>query len=85
MMGSSVSSAIDALEKGGVIGLPTETVYGLAADADNTLAIQKIFTLKQRPATHPLIVHVANETIAHQYIWFRQNSQLIQCYNKRFS
>lgn len=68
VIGESVAFAIDKLRRGGVIGLPTETVYGLAADADNIKSIQKIFTLKQRPTTHPLIVHVANETIARQYI-----------------
>jgi len=46
--------------------LPTETVYGLAADAENDLAIASIFTAKGRPADHPLIVHVLNEaSVAH--------------------
>jgi L-threonylcarbamoyladenylate synthase len=42
-----------------VIGFPTETVYGLGADATNTSAVEKIFALKGRPGDHPLIVHVA--------------------------
>jgi L-threonylcarbamoyladenylate synthase len=42
------------------LGLPTETVYGLAADAGNDAAVAKIFEAKGRPATHPLIVHVAS-------------------------
>jgi L-threonylcarbamoyladenylate synthase len=46
--------------RGEVIGLPTETVYGLAADAGNAAAVAQIFALKGRPADHPLIVHVAS-------------------------
>lgn len=48
------------------MGLPTETVYGLAADADNDSAVAQIFTAKGRPADHPLIVHVADaSSVAH--------------------
>jgi L-threonylcarbamoyladenylate synthase len=56
---ASVAEAVAALRRGEVIGLPTETVYGLAADAGNAAAVAKIFALKGRPADHPLIVHVA--------------------------
>ena len=50
----------------GIIGLPTETVYGLAADADSAQAVAKIFAAKGRPADHPLIVHVADASgVAH--------------------
>jgi L-threonylcarbamoyladenylate synthase len=56
-------AAIDAaarwLAAGGVVALPTETVYGLGADATNRDAVARIFRLKGRPADHPLIVHVA--------------------------
>ncbi len=48
------------LRRGGLVGLPTETVYGLAADAENELAVRRIFAVKGRPSTHPLIVHLAN-------------------------
>ena len=47
------------LRDGDIVGVPTETVYGLAADALNPLACQKIFTAKGRPTTDPLIVHIA--------------------------
>ena len=48
------------------MGLPTETVYGLAADASSSTAVAKIFTAKGRPSDHPLIVHVASaEGVAH--------------------
>lgn len=50
----------DAIRAGGLLGLPTETVYGLGADADNDAAVAQIFRAKGRPADHPLIVHVAD-------------------------
>jgi L-threonylcarbamoyladenylate synthase len=55
-----LNDAVHALKNGEVIGLPTETVYGLAADAMNGEAVKKIFALKGRPADHPLIVHIAD-------------------------
>lgn len=54
----SVSRAVAALRRGDAVGLPTETVYGLAADARNAAAIARVFALKGRPLAHPLIVHV---------------------------
>jgi L-threonylcarbamoyladenylate synthase len=56
-----VTQAAEALQAGELLGLPTETVYGLAADACNEAAVAKIFKAKGRPANHPLIVHVATE------------------------
>lgn len=53
-----VLAAVDALRRGGLIGLPTETVYGLGADASNPDAVGRIFAAKKRPASHPLIVHL---------------------------
>jgi len=55
-----VQQAADALSAGELLGLPTETVYGLAADASNESAVAKIFKAKGRPSNHPLIVHVAS-------------------------
>ena len=55
---ASMHAAANVLISGGLIGLPTETVYGLAADAENPQAVAKIFQTKGRPADHPLIVHV---------------------------
>ncbi len=57
---SSIAAAAQALQRGELLGLPTETVYGLAADAGNDAAVAKIFEAKGRPANHPLIVHVAS-------------------------
>ncbi|MEO7068842.1 MAG: L-threonylcarbamoyladenylate synthase [Rhodanobacter sp.] len=53
-----VHQAVAVLRRGGLIGLPTETVYGLGADAANPTAVAKIFAAKGRPADHPLIVHL---------------------------
>ncbi|EQD32880.1 protein containing Sua5/YciO/YrdC [mine drainage metagenome] len=55
-----MAEAVAALRCGEVIGLPTETVYGLAADAGNAQAVARVFALKQRPADHPLIVHLGS-------------------------
>ena len=54
-----VKSAVKELQAGEVVALPTETVYGLAADAFNAEAVAKIFEVKERPKFDPLIVHVA--------------------------
>jgi L-threonylcarbamoyladenylate synthase len=56
----SVARAVEILKAGGLVGLPTETVYGLAADAGNELAVRRIFAAKRRPSSHPLIVHLAS-------------------------
>ena len=58
--GASITAAAQALRAGQLVGLPTETVYGLAADADNDQAVAQVFATKGRPADHPLIVHVAD-------------------------
>ena len=54
-----LTRAVETLRRGGVIALPTETVYGLAANCEDELAVRRVFAIKGRPATHPLIVHVA--------------------------
>ena len=53
-------AAVELLRKGELVGLPTETVYGLAADALNSIAVAKIFEAKERPRFDPLIVHLPN-------------------------
>jgi len=55
-----LQKAIKILDDGGLVGIPTETVYGLAADAENQEAVQSIYKAKNRPSNHPLIVHLAN-------------------------
>ena len=58
IIGNSADEAVFWLRKGEPVALPTETVYGLAAPLDQPDVIRKIYTLKQRPADNPLIVHV---------------------------
>jgi L-threonylcarbamoyladenylate synthase len=55
----SIRQAARVLRQGGLVAFPTETVYGLGADAENPEAIRQIFAAKGRPADHPLIVHLA--------------------------
>ncbi len=57
---SSVAHAADFIRKGEVVGFPTETVYGLGADARNPRAVMKVFAAKGRPGDNPLIVHIAD-------------------------
>jgi len=56
----AIERAADVLARGGLIGLPTETVYGLAGSAASEQALSKIFEVKGRPTGHPLIVHLAS-------------------------
>jgi L-threonylcarbamoyladenylate synthase len=55
-----IERAVALLRAGKLVAFPTETVYGLGADASNVAAIRKVFAAKQRPADHPLIVHLAD-------------------------
>lgn len=55
-----IASAAAALREGKLVAFPTETVYGLGADAENVAAVARIFAVKRRPADHPLIVHIAS-------------------------
>jgi L-threonylcarbamoyladenylate synthase len=56
----AIQEAVRILRAGGLVAFPTETVYGLGADADNAQAIQAIFRVKGRPVTHPLIIHLGS-------------------------
>ena len=58
-MNSSIDEALDLIHAGELVAIPTETVYGLAADASNPQAVAKIFAAKGRPSDHPVIVHIA--------------------------
>ena len=56
-----IQHAVDALRAGELVAFPTETVYGLGANASNPQAVRKIFELKGRPANHPVIVHLEDQ------------------------
>ena len=58
---SDILTAVDYLRSGGVVGVPTETVYGLAASAFNVDAVSEIYRLKGRPANNPLILHIHHQ------------------------
>ena len=60
MISTDRVAAVELLSKGELVALPTETVYGLAADALNSIAVAKIFEVKERPRFDPLIVHLPN-------------------------
>jgi L-threonylcarbamoyladenylate synthase len=64
---AAIAQAAQALRAGELVGLPTETVYGLAADADNEAAVAQIYAAKGRPSDHPLIVHVASSAQVARY------------------
>lgn len=66
----AIEEAVARLKRGELVGLPTETVYGLAADATDPRAVGRIFRVKGRPATNPLIVHVADVAgLRHVVAW----------------
>lgn len=62
------AQAVDIIRMGGIVAFPTETVYGLGADATNAEAVGKIFEAKGRPADNPLIVHVDSKGAAVSYV-----------------
>jgi L-threonylcarbamoyladenylate synthase len=64
----SIAAAVRALAAASLVGLPTETVYGLAGDACNDVAVAKIFSAKGRPANHPLIVHVTSASAVAPFV-----------------
>ncbi|MFT3858352.1 MAG: L-threonylcarbamoyladenylate synthase [Aquabacterium sp.] len=64
----AIEQAARRIAEGGLVALPTETVYGLGARADDDAAVARIFAAKGRPADHPLIVHVPNEAAALSFV-----------------
>jgi L-threonylcarbamoyladenylate synthase len=64
----SLNIAAQALKDGSLVVFPTETVYGLGADATNALAVARIYTVKGRPSDHPLIVHIGDLKYLDQWI-----------------
>jgi L-threonylcarbamoyladenylate synthase len=65
---AAVNRAAELLKGGQVVALPTETVYGLAANALDSAAVARIFKIKNRPAHNPIIVHVADEPMAQRCV-----------------
>lgn len=69
-MDLKIQEAVALLSSGDVVAFPTETVYGLGADAGNPEAVRRIFAIKGRPANHPLIVHIGDVSLMHE--WARE-------------
>jgi L-threonylcarbamoyladenylate synthase len=64
---TDVDLALERLRAGGLVVIPTETVYGLAADVDRPDAVERVYAVKGRPVGHPLICHVADAATADAY------------------
>jgi L-threonylcarbamoyladenylate synthase len=77
-----IEHAAAVLKSGGLVAFPTETVYGLGADASNPAAVAKIFAVKGRPATHPVIVHLADAVQAAN--WAREIPEAARALARRF-
>jgi L-threonylcarbamoyladenylate synthase len=75
---TEVAEAVARLRAGGLVAFPTETVYGLGADAMNAAAVRRVFEVKGRPSTNPLIVHVTGPEMARAVAaeWPREAEQL---------
>lgn len=71
----AIALAVEKLLSGEVIGLPTETVYGLAADAHNERAVENIYKIKGRPSFNPLICHVTGHEMAARYVEVSQTTE----------
>ncbi|HEX2838018.1 MAG TPA: L-threonylcarbamoyladenylate synthase [Phycisphaerales bacterium] len=65
---AAISAAVAAMKDGRLVAFPTETVYGLGADALDASAVARVFALKGRPANNPLIVHVCDEAMARSLV-----------------
>ena len=65
--GEAIAKAADLLRRGELVALPTETVYGIAADARNGAAVAKIFVAKGRPQDNPLIIHIPDASWLARY------------------
>lgn len=63
-----IEAAVEALRDGELVAFPTETVYGLGANAQNPAAVRKIFEAKDRPANHPVIVHLDSPRYLHRWV-----------------
>lgn len=78
---SDIQKAVERLREGGVVAFPTETVYGLGADALSPHAVAKVFALKGRPANNPLIVHVTGpDMAAHVAYWNDKAARLARAF-----
>src|SRR3990170_3218650 len=81
-MTPEIRKAADLLRAGGLVAFPTETVYGLGADAANAKAVARLYAVKGRPADHPVIIHFASPDQA--FAWAREIPQSARELGQRF-
>ena len=81
-MNKEVRRAAEILRRGGLVAFPTETVYGLGADASNAKAVKKLYAVKQRPTDHPVIVHF--DSAARAFTWAREIPEAAAQLAKKF-
>ena len=81
-MSEQVRRAAELLRRGGLVAFPTETVYGLGADASSAQAIVRLYAVKRRPADHPVIVHFASSQEA--FAWARDVPQAAKLLAEKF-
>ncbi|MCE2847282.1 MAG: Sua5/YciO/YrdC/YwlC family protein [Sphingobacteriales bacterium] len=67
IVSADINRAASILREGGLVAIPTETVYGLAANAESAEAVVQIFDVKQRPSFDPLIVHISGRAELDRY------------------
>jgi len=79
---AEIAKAVQLLQQGGLVAFPTETVYGLGADASNPQAVARLYAVKRRPADHPVIVHFDSPERA--FTWARDVPQSARTLAKRF-
>jgi L-threonylcarbamoyladenylate synthase len=80
--GELIAEAVACLRRGGVVAFPTETVYGLGADALSPAAVARVFALKGRPTHNPLIVHVTDAAMAARVVdgWTEEAEELARAF-----
>ena len=76
MNNTELDRAVAILRRGGLVAFPTETVYGLGADAGNPDALAKLYSVKGRPTDHPVIVHLADAAQLGE--WARESTPVAQ-------
>jgi len=82
MKSSEIDQAVAILKCGGLVAFPTETVYGLGADASSAGALRKLYAAKGRPAEHPVIVHLAD--VAQLPLWAREVTPIARKLARKF-
>ena len=81
-MSPQIRKAVELIKQGRLVAFPTETVYGLGADASSAAAVARLYAVKQRPADHPVIVHF--DSAARAFTWAREVPEAARALAKKF-